>query len=120
MFKSSYRKGLLLGLGLLLAASTCLAEQLPRLVDVGADKCVPCKLMAPILEEMKGEYAGRMDVDFVDAWKNPEEAKSYGVQMIPTQIFYNPEGQELFRRSGFIGKADILAKWLELGYDFKK
>ncbi|MBW2690889.1 MAG: thioredoxin family protein [Deltaproteobacteria bacterium] len=45
------------------------------LVDVGADKCIPCKMMAPILEELKGEYDGRMDVMFVDTWTNPEEAK---------------------------------------------
>jgi thioredoxin 1 len=120
VLKSSCKKSLFLGLGLLLAASTCFAQPLPRLVDVGAEKCIPCKMMAPILEELKGEYAGRMVVDFVDVWKNPEEAQKYGVQMIPTQIFYNPEGQELFRRNGFIAKADILAKWQELGYDFGK
>ena len=120
MSRNSCMKSLLLGICLLLVASTALAEQLPRLVDVGADKCIPCKMMAPILEELKAEYTGRMDVMFVDAWKNPEEAEMYGVQMIPTQIFYNTEGRELFRRTGFIGKADILAKWLELGYDFSK
>ena len=120
MTKNSCMKSLLLGIFLLLASGTALADQLPRLVDVGADKCIPCKMMAPILEELKAEYAGRMDVRFVDAWKKPEEAEKYGVQMIPTQIFYNTEGKELFRRTGFIGKQDILAKWLELGYDFSK
>lgn len=120
MAKSSYMKSLLIGICFSLAASTALAEQLPRLVDVGADKCIPCKLMAPILEELKEEYTGRMDVMFVDAWKKPEEAERYGVQMIPTQIFYDTEGKELFRRSGFIGKEDILVKWQELGYDFSK
>lgn len=120
MIKSSHRKIVLSCIGFLLAASTCLAELLPRLVDVGADKCIPCKMMAPILEELKGEYVGRMDVMFVDTWKNPEDAKPYGVQMIPTQIFYDTEGKELFRRTGFIGKEDILAKWQELGYDFSK
>lgn len=120
MTQRSYSKSLLLSVCLLLVASTCLAEQLPRLVDVGADKCIPCKMMAPVLEELKGEYAGRMDVMFVDAWKNPEEAEKYAVRMIPTQIFYDAAGKELFRRSGFIGKADILVKWHELGYDFGK
>jgi thioredoxin 1 len=91
---------------------------LPRLVDVGADKCIPCKLMAPILEELKTEYAGRMEVEFVDVWKYREKAAQYGVQMIPTQIFYDVSGKELFRRSGFIGKEDILATWKKLGYDF--
>ena len=94
-------------------------RRLPRLVDVGADKCVPCKLMAPILAELKTEYVGRMEVDFVDVWKYREQAAQYGVQMIPTQIFYDTSGKEIFRRSGFIGKEDILATWKRLGYDFK-
>ncbi len=92
----------------------------PTLIDLGADKCVPCKMMAPILEELKEEYAGRMEVQFIDVWKNRDKAAEYGMQMIPTQIFYDEDGNELFRRSGFIGKEDILAKWRELGYDFKK
>jgi len=91
----------------------------PRLVDLGADKCIPCKMMAPILAELKTEYAGRMEVEFIDVWKNREKAAEYRVQMIPTQIFYDPAGKELFRRSGFIGKEDILATWRTLGYDFK-
>jgi thioredoxin 1 len=76
-------------------------------------------MMAPILDELRTEYAGRFEVEFVDAWKNREEAARYAVQMIPTQIFYAASGKELFRRSGFIGKEDILATWKKLGYDFK-
>ena len=60
-----------------------------------------------------------MNVEFIDTWKNPEEAKPYGVRVIPTQIFYDTKGEELFRRSGFISKKDILAKWRELGYVFE-
>jgi thioredoxin 1 len=100
-------------------AAAVAAGGLPKLVDVGADKCIPCKMMAPILEELKTEYAGKFDVEFVDAWKFREKAAQYGVQMIPTQIFYDVNGKELFRHSGFIGKEDILARWRELGYDFK-
>jgi thioredoxin 1 len=40
--------------------------KLPRLVDLAAGKCIPCKMMAPILEELKKEYAGRMNVEFID------------------------------------------------------
>jgi thioredoxin 1 len=76
-------------------------------------------MMAPILDELKQEYAGKFEVEFVDVWKYREKAAEYGVQIIPTQIFYDPTGKELFRRSGFIGKDDILAKWRDLGYDFK-
>ncbi len=93
---------------------------LPRLVDLGADKCIPCIAMAPILAELKREYAGRFEVEFIDVWKKRDEAARYRVQMIPTQIFYNGAGKELYRRSGFIGKEDILATWKRLGYDFGK
>ncbi len=99
-------------------ASTATAQRLPKLIDLGADKCIPCKMMAPILDELKKDYAGRMNVEFIDVWKNRDKAAEYGVQMIPTQIFYDASGKELFRRSGFIGREDILAQWRKLGYDF--
>src|ERR1035441_5070649 len=51
---------------------------LTRLVDLGAGKCIPCKKMAPILEELKQEYAGRIEVEFIDVWKNPDAGKAYG------------------------------------------
>ena len=69
-------------------------------MDLGAGKCIPCKKMAPILEELKKEYAGRMEVEFIDVWKNPDAGKAYGVEMIPTQIFYDASGTELFRHTG--------------------
>ena len=90
---------------------------LPRLVDLGAGKCIPCKKMAPILEELKTEYAGRMEVEFIDVWKNPDAGKAYNIEMIPTQIFYDASGKELFRHTGFFGKEDILAEWKQLGVD---
>ena len=91
------------------------AAALPRLVDLGADKCIPCKKMAPILEQLKKDYAGRLDVEFIDVWKNEGAGKQYGVEMIPTQIFFDAGGKELFRHVGFFSREDILAKWKELG-----
>ncbi|NQV31789.1 MAG: thioredoxin family protein, partial [Phycisphaeraceae bacterium] len=92
---------------------------LPRLLDLGADKCIPCKKMAPILDAMKEEFAGRLQVDFIDVWKHPEEAPKYRVTTIPTQIFLSPDGKELFRHIGFFSREDILGKWKALGYEFK-
>jgi len=92
---------------------------LPRLLDLGADTCIPCKMMAPILEEMKDTLAGQLQVDFIDVWKNPKEAPRYKVTTIPTQIFLSPDGKELFRHIGFFSRQDILAKWKTLGYEFK-
>ena len=97
--------------------SPAVTTPVPRLVDLGAGRCIPCKLMAPILENLKKEYQGRMQVDFIDVWKDPDAAKPYAIQMIPTQIFFNAAGKELFRHEGFFSKADILAKWKELGIE---
>jgi len=88
---------------------------LPRLVDLGAGKCIPCKMMAPVLEEVKKEYAGIFDVEFIDVWENPSAGEKYNVRIIPTQIFFDAAGKELFRHEGFFSKEDILAKWRELG-----
>jgi thioredoxin 1 len=94
-------------------------QKLPKLLDLGAGKCIPCKMMAPILEEMKKDYAGTLDVEFIDVWNNPDAGKQYEIEVIPTQIFYDATGKELFRHIGFYAKADILAKWKELGVDLK-
>jgi thioredoxin 1 len=92
---------------------------LPRLLDLGADKCVPCKMMAPVLDELKREFDGRLQVDFIDVWKKPDEAPKYQINTIPTQIFFDAQGKELWRHVGFISKQDILDKWAELGYSFQ-
>ena len=75
--------------------------------------------MAPILKDLKAEYAGRMDVEFIDVWKNPDAGKDHKIKLIPTQIFFDASGKERFRHEGFYGKEDILAKWKELGVDIK-
>jgi thioredoxin 1 len=89
---------------------------LPRLVDLGASTCIPCKMMVPVLEELKAEYAGQLRVEFVDVRENPDAAADYGIQLIPTQIFQDASGKELFRHEGFMSKEDILAEWAELGF----
>lgn len=92
-------------------------KPLPKLLDLGADKCIPCKRMAPILEELRVEYADVFETVFIDVWKNPGEADKYGIRIIPTQIFYDANGKELFRHTGFYSKEQILSKWKQLGVD---
>jgi thioredoxin 1 len=92
----------------------------PTLIDLGADKCIPCKMMAPILEEMRTNYADRLNVVFHDVWENPEAAEQYDIRVIPTQIFLDPEGTELWRHEGFLARQDILTRWAELGYDMEE
>lgn len=95
------------------------AAKLPKLIDLGADKCIPCKMMKPILDELTVEYKGKLDVIFYDVWKNQSYAEKYNVEIIPTQIFFDADGKELFRHQGFFSKEEILAKWKELGFNLR-
>ncbi len=97
-------------------AGTSQKAVLPVLLDLGADKCIPCKKMFPVLDALKKECAGRVDVRFIDVWKKPAEAEKYKVRVIPTQIFLDPSGKELFRHVGFFPKKQILAKFEEFGW----
>jgi thioredoxin 1 len=99
------------------AGTASSGKGVPRLVDLGAGKCIPCKAMAPILDQLRSDYAGRLDVIFIDVWQRPEEARSYRINMIPTQIFYGADGRELARHEGFIDREQILARWKALGIE---
>ena len=63
------------------------------MVDLGAKACIPCKMMAPILEKLEKEYAGRAAVIFFDVWKDDAPARRFGIRTIPTQIFFDKKGQ---------------------------
>ncbi|MDP6630638.1 MAG: thioredoxin family protein [Kiritimatiellia bacterium] len=88
---------------------------LPRLVDLGAGQCASCKMMMPVLAELKREFADVFSVTFIDVWEQTEAAEQYGIRMIPTQIFYDAAGKELFRHEGFFSREDILATWRRHG-----
>jgi thioredoxin 1 len=115
---------MVLSLGVALHAADALVPTpkvtLPRLVDLGAGKCIPCKMMKPVLDELTKEYAGQFEVVFIDVWEKREDGEKYGIRMIPTQIFYGADGKELARHEGFFAKKDILAKWKELGVELKE
>lgn len=93
------------------------ATGLPRLLDLGSTTCIPCKMMAPILEDLKKDYAGRLTVEFADVIKDPSLATPYGVKLIPTQIFFDASGKEFFRHEGFFSREDILAQFKGKGID---
>lgn len=90
---------------------------LPRLIELGSVSCIPCKLMAPILDELRKEYPDTLRVEFIDIKKDEAAADKFAVSIMPTQVFLDADGNELFRHEGFFPKAEILAKWKELGVD---
>ena len=84
-------------------------------IELGADRCIPCKAMQPIMREIAQEYKGIIQVVFYDVWKTPKYAKDYGIQMIPTQVFIDKNGEEIFRHVGFYAKDEIIKMLKEKG-----
>lgn len=92
-----------------------LASGRPTIVDFGARSCIPCKKMAPILEQLEKEYKGRANVIFVDVWQDNKIGGNYRVQMIPTQIFFDAKGKESSRHIGFLDRGPIIDTFKKLG-----
>ena len=117
------KKSIVLLLCLFISAAAYAGSEPPQaptkgmvtMVDIGAKKCIPCKMMAPILEELEKEYKGRASILFIDVWEYPNEAPKYGIRAIPTQIFYDKDGKEVWRHSGFLDKKSIVAQLEKLG-----
>ncbi len=78
------------------------------MVDLGAKSCIPCKMMAPILEELEQEYQGKAAIIFIDVWHDEDAAKRFKVSAIPTQIFFDRTGKEISRHVGFLEKQAII------------
>jgi thioredoxin 1 len=84
------------------------SKHLITFIEIGADRCIPCIQMQPIMKEIAQEFADRVQVVFYDIWKDPTPARKYGIQLIPTQVFVDQKGQEVFRHVGFFAKDGIL------------
>ena len=95
--------------------SRAVATGRPVLADFGRGTCIPCKKMAPILAELKEEYAGKAEILVLDIDEHMELTQSVGIRMIPTQIFYDAQGNEVTRHIGFMSKEDIVAQLQSMG-----
>jgi thioredoxin 1 len=85
------------------------------MVDIGAKECIPCKMMIPVMEELEKEYKGRAAIVFIDVWVNRGAGEKYGIKLIPTQIFYDAKGKEMYRHEGAMRKEAIIAELKKLG-----
>lgn len=72
------------------------------MVDLGSTSCVPCKLMEPVLASLEKQYQGRAAVVFIDVSKDHGAARKFGIRAIPTQIFFDAAGREVWRHAGFL------------------
>ncbi len=92
-----------------------LASGKPVLVDFGANSCVPCRQLRPILKEVKREYAEKVEVLVIDVYKYQALAREYKIMLIPTLVFFDSKGNEAFRHLGILDKEKIVAKLKEIG-----
>lgn len=87
------------------------------MVDLGAKKCIPCKMMAPIMEKLEKAYEGKAHIVFIDVWENRDQALRFGIRAIPTQIFFNENGEEVWRHEGFLEEKTIVDRLTEMGVE---
>ena len=97
-----------------------LSDEIPvkgmaTMVDLGAKECIPCKMMVPVLEKVEKKYQGKAAIIFIDVWKDKAPAKRFGIRAIPTQIFFDKEGKEIYRHEGFMSEAEIDRIFKKLG-----
>jgi thioredoxin len=90
-------------------------KDMVTLVDLGAKSCIPCKMMAPVLEKLEKDYKDRAAIVFLDVSKDPGTVKRFGISMIPTQIFYDKQGKEVLRHTGFMSEEAIVAELKKMG-----
>jgi len=96
-------------------SSDVIAKNLPVLIDLGRGTCIPCKMMLPILQELQEEYKERAIIKIIDIRYDPEPARIYKIRLIPTQIFFDASGKEIYRHEGFMDKLSIEQKLREIG-----
>jgi thioredoxin 1 len=87
------------------------------LVDLGAKSCIPCKMMDPILQKMDKRYEGKAAVIFIDVRYHQEEARRFQINGIPTQIFFDKTGKEIYRHTGFMSEAAIVEQFRKMGVE---
>ncbi|MES0350234.1 MAG: thioredoxin family protein [Desulfobacteria bacterium] len=87
------------------------------MLDLGAKKCIPCKMMAPILVKMEKAYKGKAAIVFIDVSKHRDQGRRFGIRVIPTQIFFDKNGKEVYRHFGFMSEQAIVAQLKNMGVD---
>jgi thioredoxin 1 len=85
------------------------------LIDLGADQCVPCKMMAPILTKLQKEYKDKAAIVVIDVYRYNDQVQRFGIRAIPTQIFFDKNGREVYRHAGFMSEKAIVEQLAKMG-----
>lgn len=87
----------------------------PTLAEFGWRKCIPCKEMRPILEQLAVEYKDKVNIVIVEIPHNEKLADKYNIRVMPTQIFFDKYGNELLRHMGFLPREQIILVFEKMG-----
>jgi len=85
------------------------------MLELGSVGCIPCEQMKPVMEKLRANYKGKLEVIFVDIRKERETSRKFGVTMIPTQVFLDKTGKEFHRHIGFYGYEEIVPELKKAG-----
>jgi thioredoxin 1 len=77
------------------------------MLELGSVGCIPCEQMKPVMEKLRTNFKGRLEVFFVDVRKDKDTARRFGVYAIPTQVFLDRNGKEFQRHMGFYAYEEI-------------
>jgi len=92
-------------------------KALPTLLDFGATTCESCKIMASILDKIEIKYQNKLTVQFINVYSASRDTQKYNIRTIPTIIFLNSEGKEVYRQEGVMYEDEITNKLLEMGVE---
>lgn len=86
-----------------------ISNHLITFVELGSVNCIPCKEMQPVMKAIEENYGKQINVIFYDVWKDDQRkyAEEYDIRLIPTQVFLDKDGKEIFRHEGFYPEAEI-------------
>ena len=87
------------------------------MIDLGKKTCTQCRMMAPILEKLKIKYEGKADIVFINLLEDPEQQYRFRLTALPTQIFFDTDGKEIYRHVGFMSEKDIVAQLNKMGVE---
>ena len=100
-----------------ISLAEALSNGKPTLAEFGSTTCVSCKMMKIVLDDLAVEYEGKVNVVIIDVYEHRDLARQYGIMSIPTQIFFDSNGNLLMEHIGILSEETIIANLNDMGID---
>ncbi|MFZ1828741.1 MAG: thioredoxin fold domain-containing protein [Candidatus Competibacteraceae bacterium] len=98
------------------AAPSTPTAGLPRMVEIGSDSCATCIAMQQVVADLRTHHADRLEVVSINLRQYPEQVKVWKVKFIPTQVFLDGQGRELYRHVGYLPRPAVEERFAALGF----